>query len=176
MKKYTLILIGVIIGAPSGYYGMEAMFGAPYRPESTLALFEKYCLPWMRHKVIEPGPELIDLPHIRSETFWVEPESYSTIMISQRSCAVSDILLPMSDDERQALSEIASDFVIRRFPTLHTDPNHGLDTWDEVKMWMEHPVGDARRWGISLMRVQSTEESSYTDLRVYRSEHTLTQS
>lgn len=176
MKKYVLVLIGIIIGAPAGYFGMKTIFGEPDRVESTLRLFEKYCVPWSHGEAIEPGTELANLPHLRNETFWVESESYSTVTISQRTCAVSDILKPMSIAEREALSRIASDFVANRFPMLRPDTNHGLDTWDEVKMWMEHPIGDNRRWGISLMRVDPSGESSYTDLRLYRSEKSHTQS
>ncbi len=164
MNKYTLVLIGIIVGAPAGYYGLETMFGNPGRAETTLGLFEKYCIPWMQGEAVKPGTEVIALKHLQDETFWVEPESYSTVTMRKDTCAITDVLQPMSVAERQTLSGIVADFITNRFPKLRPDTNHGLSTHDEVHLWMQHPIGDARRWGISLMRFQATGENASTYL------------
>jgi len=171
MRKHIIYTVIILSGLPVGYFGMELVVGQTDRPKTALELFDNYCVPLIQGELVEAGPELLDLPHLRFETFWVEPRSKVAVIISTKTCTVSDRLQPMLESERMALSSAVNAMVTASFPMLRPDLNHGLDSWDEIQLWIQHPIDDERRWGIWLGRLGQTGEQSSTDLMLLLPQH-----
>jgi len=154
----TLIWAGiVVVGLPVGYFGREYLQQSEDRVQSALNLFRTYCVPFADQQIVPPDKSLVKLEKLPEGT-WVDPKSVVLVRYHEGGCAVSDVLQPMTRQERRALDKSVAGLIETELSELRPDNNHGLDTWDEFRLWVQFPRGDKRRWAVTYGRFMSDAE------------------
>lgn len=134
------------------------------RPLAVLRMFKSHCVPFAEGKPVDPETGL-DLVSLQGTPDRAWADRSLTLEMSDLSCSISDVLDPMNRVEQAALALMVPALVTQNFPQLRWDDNHGATNWDRFDLWVEHPVGDPRRWGVMLVRFMPEDE---TLLRVSR--------
>ncbi|MGB0507981.1 MAG: hypothetical protein ACPGGK_17475 [Pikeienuella sp.] len=163
MNRNLVILAVVILGVPIGYTLRDTFESSVQisRTERAVGLFREYCLPYVNGTIVKPKPPLAQM-RVPGEYRWADPDSEFTLSLTERTCGVSDILAPMTTDE-QAQFQAAAEVVVRtEFSMLNLDKNTGLGAWDLAQVWVQFPLNDSRRWGVLMMRVVATGETTFS--------------
>ncbi len=160
MKRRNVLIWAaiVVVGLPTGYFARDYLNQPEDRAQAAMRLFEKYCVPLTDGQLVRPDSSLTRL-NLTGELAWAEPEALILLRLADSGCSVSDMLQPLKPEERHSLGVGVVKLIERELPILTPDHNHGLDSWAEFKVWASHPIRDNRRWGITLYRVSSDEDS-----------------
>jgi hypothetical protein len=162
-----LILLGIIAaGLPAGFFLRSTFQTQVDRAAAAMSMFETYCAPFSQGKIIPPSPDLVRISALGKHA-WADQRSRLTVSYSPKNCTVSDVLDPMSNKDRTALTNQVVAMVEREYPQLQPYHDISMDSWDEFLLWDEYLVGDPRRNGIMLVRFSPSGESSATTLSFY---------
>lgn len=157
-RKQSLLTYAAIIlgGLVLGLVLRGHMTPPPDRAVAALGIFEQICVPFSQEGKIDVGRARPDLVALARPGMWGDPESKVSLVLRERNCEVSDILLRFTHEEREWFETLATDMVPGTFPDLAVDDSHGMK-WDAFMLWTQFDWGDAQRWGVTLTRVAPME-------------------
>ena len=144
----------VVVGLPVGYVGRGYFHEPVGRAQSAVNLIETYCVPFNRRQFLDPDTSLVRLDNL-DELSWAEPETAMLLRYGDRTCSVSDVLQPMSVEERKELDRRIVGVIERELPELYLNNSYVVGDWDAMFVWESHPRGDERRWVAMYTRFSS---------------------
>ncbi len=160
-RKVLISFAIVIVGLSVGFFERGFIQRPVDRAQSALNIFASYCVPFAKGQFLAPTEPMIALESL-GEFKWVDPGSNMLLSYSDRGCSVSDALLPMNEEERGTLDATVVGFVDREFSWMHSDNNHGLETWAAFLLWESHPPGHDKRSGAVYSRYSADADSETT--------------
>jgi len=152
-------------GLIGGYLAMDRFMAPPDRAQVAIDLFTRYCLPLQQGELHSPASELVRLDNIPMRGAWGDEKTGLLLRLSDLRCAVSDLLDPLTPEDRARFQAMARDVVAEAFPQLRPDLDHS-EGWDLFLTWIEHDRGDPRYWVVTLTRFAASGEDSATSLEV----------
>lgn len=155
MRAAVLVSV-VAAGLAAGWLGRAAW--EPSRPEAMLTLFRDHCVPFARAATpVQPRSPLRQLRIDNAREYWGDPRSRLVVEHAGRTCAVTDIIAPLSDAEAAELHTLVREAVAKDFPGLMVEDANELG-WDIFVLWHNGaPPGTRDRWGVTLARVPSSQ-------------------
>lgn len=162
MRNMRLVLI-VILGLSGGYLAMDRLMAPSDRVEVAMALFARYCLPIQRGETVTPETELVRLDNLPMNGAWGDDDSRMMVQVTNKRCSVSDILDPLSPEDRDRFQALAQARIPAAFPQLRPDLEES-EGWDLFLTWIEHSRDDPRYWVVGLNRWAKSGDQSGTTL------------
>ena len=171
MSRNNVRLIGALLILICFGFGYAARGFYERRSEEDRAtafvdMFRTYCLSYAKsgHYPLLTG---LVKREAADEIFHVDNVSLLAIKLTTNRCTVTDILLPMSQQERAEVAKLVRQVAVRDFPGLQRRSNFGWEAWQEYALWgSDHPVGDERKWGLLFMRWSDDPKEGETLLNV----------
>lgn len=147
-KRKIAVFALALFGFVAGYWTVD-LFQAVDRGERAVELFDTYCLSDVDGERAEADDALIPLSY--PEGTWADPAGTLVVQTTPEQCRVSDILEFLTVEEWETVEARIPGFVEQRFPRLTADPDHGVN-WDSFLLWVEYPIFDPKRWGVTAYR------------------------
>lgn len=163
------LVVATIGGFAAGALGYQLL--APDQSPGTrmVALFERACVPFAKDGA-EPSTEgLEQVSGLPGETTWADPDSALALMIGDRDCAVSDILLSLPVTEHAAVGEGIKAAIETHFPGWELTED-GLEPWDAMQTWTPPGSPDPPTRVIQYLRFNQTGPDASTTLRAATAE------